>query len=350
MGAVIGIKQAFPEQFRVQSQQPVVALSTPWSAQEVSPERISIALAEFVERRFIPEYAMQRRAAGRAHIIAILKHILTPERVNSVSRVDGPRHAVTTSLTCIVGWPYMDEVPLSEITPEAVRELLAAALNRGYSPQTVNHIRNTIGLIFSHAILCGEHCGINPVAGVPPLAIVAKQAITLTLTELKRAMDLMRYPERHIALMALLTDMSVAEICALRWKHVNLSNEYQVLGREQLPPRTIDVTMRVHRGDYCPVKGRRNRLVPLLDPLYSVLQELAFRPDFRGGEDFVLVSRTGSPVNPDNIVRRRLKVIGRNLNLPLISWRVFQRTGIKLRKQYDKQAFREIERVISVRH
>lgn len=41
----------------------------------------SIYLAEFVERRFVPEYVSTKRAAGRAHFQAILKHILTPERV-----------------------------------------------------------------------------------------------------------------------------------------------------------------------------------------------------------------------------------------------------------------------------
>ena len=38
----------------------------------------SIYLAEFVECRFVPEYVSTKRAAGRAHFRAILKHILTP--------------------------------------------------------------------------------------------------------------------------------------------------------------------------------------------------------------------------------------------------------------------------------
>ena len=349
MGAVIGVNQASPEQFSLQIQKPVFTFPAPLSAQEISRDRISIALADFVERRFVPEYAMKRRKAGRAHLYAILKHILSPERIDKAFHDDRRRRPSRTRLAHIVGWPYLDAMPLAEITPEAIQALLSASMNLGHSAQTVNHIRNVVGLIFSHAMLCGEHRGINPVSQVPALAVVPRQVSTLTTTELKRAMELMRYPERHIALLALLTDMSVAEICGLQWRHVNFSSEFQTLGREQLPPRTLAVRMQSYRGEYCPVKGTRNRLIPLPEPLYSVLRELAFRLEFKSEEDFVLASRTGSRVSPDNIAGRRLKAIGKNLGHPSISWKVFQRTGAALRKQFGKQAFSEIERVLPAR-
>lgn len=334
----------------VQGQQSVIAFPVLRSAQDVCHERVSIELAEFVEHRFIPEYAKQRRVAVRAHLRAILKHILSPERIDRAFHADRRRHGSRTKLTHIAGWPYMDAAPLSEITPEAIQALLSAAINRGYSPQTVNHIRTVLGLVFSHAMLCGDHRGINPVSEIAALPIARKQVFTLTLTEVKSAMERMRYPERHMALLALLTDMSVVEICGLQWKHVNLSSEYQILDEEQLPPRTLAVRMQSYRGEYCTVKERRNRLIRLRQPLYSVFLELAFRLDSRGEEDFVLSSRTGSRIHPDNIAGRRLKAIGRDLSLPTISWKVFQQTGITLRKQFGKEACKQIERVLPVIH
>src|SRR5215469_7240148 len=115
MGAAIGVKQELYERFSVQGQ-PVIAFTAPHSTQEASDGTISIGLADFVERRFIPEYVMQRRPAGRAHLYAILKHILSPERVDSAFHVD--RFCRRTKLTHIAGWPYLDALPISEITPE----------------------------------------------------------------------------------------------------------------------------------------------------------------------------------------------------------------------------------------
>ena len=45
---------------------------------------------------------------------------------------------------------------------------------------------------------------------------------------MKAVLERMRYPEKEMTLLAIVTGMNVAEICGLQWKHVNLS----ALGRD----------------------------------------------------------------------------------------------------------------------
>src|SRR5579871_5047459 len=190
--------------FSVEGQRSITAINAdPRFTHQESDKGASMGLAEFVERRFIPEYAMQKRAAGRSHFRAILKHIFTPERIDQAFRTN--RHISRARLVTIQGWPYLDALRLSDVTSENIQCLIGASMERGYSAQTVVHIRNVLRLIFSHAIVSGEHSGTNPAAAFSAPPIAPRPTQTLTLLQLKRAMELMRYPEKHIALFALST-------------------------------------------------------------------------------------------------------------------------------------------------
>jgi site-specific recombinase XerD len=176
-------------------------------------------LAEFVQRRFVPEYVAKRRSAGRTHFRAILKHVLPPGLVTRAFAAGGDRTDVKLKET--PGWPYMDSLRLCDITAERIQHLVSVALRCGYSVQTVTHIRNVIRAIFSHATTTGCYTGTNPVVFVTLPVMARKEAHKLTLIQLKQVMQAMRYPEKDIALFALLTELNVAEICGLQWKYVN---------------------------------------------------------------------------------------------------------------------------------
>jgi integrase len=315
--------------------------------QESSAANISIGFAEFVERKFIPEYALHKRIAGRAHLQAILKYILPPERVCEAFKVD--RQRSRTRLGTINGWPYMDKMRFSDITPESIQRLLSASAEHGYSAQTVIHIRNVIRLIFSYAILSGHYGGDNPGNLVVAPPANKKETSTLTLIQVKRAMELMRYPGRQVALFAMLTNMSVGEICGLKWKDIDPLNEHQPISRDQRQPHTLAVRMQFYRGEFGPVKVARCRNVAIPDTLYSVLHELSYRPEFITGEDFVLASRGGTPINPDNIAGRHLKLVATLLEFPALSWRVFQRTGVALKMEFGANFHKEIGKILPCR-
>jgi len=322
-----------------------VTAVTGGSVIEAMRHKASFSVADFVEHVFIPGYVMSKKTAGRAHFQAILKHILSPERASQAFR---PGSKPRLRLRARPDWPYLDNVPMADVKPDDVACLINAAMNRGYSTQMVTHLRNVIRNIFSHAAACGYFTGPNPAAVVSVPSIAHKPVPTLTLPQLKQAFELMRYPERQIALFALLTDMNVAEICGLKWKYVNLSNDRHYVLGEPLPARTIAAKMRSYRGEYGSVVGTRDRLIRIPEMLHSALQQVKHRTEYPSSDDFVLASRRGTPINPDNIAMRRLKWIGHRLGVRGLSWKVFHRTGIALQEQFGRYMHREIEKAFAL--
>jgi integrase len=301
----------------------------------------STTFAEFVEFSFIPEFVATKRYAGRAHFQAILKYVLPPERVARAFGANGPRTKCT--LTDILDWPYIDRLRLPEITPDVIHLLTTAALARGYSIQTATHIRNVIRSIFAHAIRTGFYADKNPASMValPPMA--RRQINTLTLGQLKVILQSMRYPEREVALFIMLTEMNVAEICGLQWRYINTSGIGQIIGQEFIPARSIAVRNQSYRGELTSVAGKRRRFTRMPELLGSVVHELKSKSPFTLPHDFVLFSRNGAPIRPENILARRLKPIGRSFNLPWLSWSVFNQTEVRLRSQIGRTFDEELK-------
>jgi integrase len=303
-----------------------------------------MSLSDFVQRKFIPEYVQIRRSAGRAHFQAILKHVLCPEDVarafaGNSEKSDAKRKAIQ-------GWPFMGSLRLGDIDEENIQQLTTTALQHGYSIQTVTHIRNVLRAVFSHAVKACGYEGMNPATKVTLPAMARKKAHTLTLAQLKQVMPVMHYPEKGIALFALLTEMSVAEICGLQWQFVNLSSHGIAVEGDWVPPKTIAVRNQWYRGEFGPVMGSRSRFVPVPELLCSILRDLKNRKQFTRPQDFVLVSRSGTPVYPENIAARRLKSIGKANEMPWLSWHVFHRTHISLRSEFGRQLHKEYEKVL----
>ena len=303
-------------------------------------------ILEFVEHKFIPEFVSIKRRASRSYFRAILKHVLHPEQV---VRAFGPSPGRTKSrLMAIPDWPYMDSLQMCEVNAETIQHLTSTAIKHGYSTQTATHIRNVIRSVFSHAIRTGCYSGPNPASLVTLPSMTRKEPHALSLTQLKDIMNAMRHPEKNIAAFALLTELSVAEICGLQWKYLNLSHSSRLIEEEFVPPRTIAVRLQSYRGEFGAVPESRRRLVRVPELLFLLLRDLKTRSDFTAPQDFVLVSRNGTPIHPENIAARRLKSIGRSFAAPWLSWRVFNRTRINLRSEAGRNLNEEFERIFSV--
>jgi integrase len=175
-----------------------------------------------------------------------------------------------------------------------------------------------------------------------------KEAHSLNLVQLGDLLSVMMYPERDIALMSVLTDMSVAEICGLQWKYLNPSSLSHVLENDIIPPRTIAVRNQRFRGELSATVGNRRRLVRMPQLLCSHLLALKRRGQFTGPQDFVLVSRNGTPIHPENIAARRLKSIGKSFQMPWLSWTVFHRTRTLLRAEFGTTMHDEVGRLFDV--
>ena len=298
-----------------------------------------MTIANFVKYRFVPEHVARKRFAGQAHYQAILKHVLTPEEVdhmfNAASGISKGK------LKASPDWPYLDQLRLADARPDHVQGLISAALARGYSTQTVKHIRSVVSAIFSHAKQAQLFAGDNPASLVTLPQMTRKQAHSLTPLQAKEVLASMRYPEKEMTLLAVLTGMDMAEICGLQWKCVNLTSTEWVGENGTIPPRSIAVRKHLYRGELAKVTENRIRNLPIPKPLIPVLLKLSHRARFIAPEDFVLVSRNGSPINQTNIVSRRLKPIGNDLQIPWLSWQVFRRAHSTLASESGRQ-FQEL--------
>jgi hypothetical protein len=161
-------------------------------------------------------------------------------------------------------------------------------------------------------------------------------------------MPMMRYPEKTIALFAILTDMNLSEICGLQWRYLNLYSYPRLMESELLPARTIAVRNQSYRGEFRPVIESRRRFLPIPNMLFSLLIGLKNRDRFCGLQDFVLASRKGTPIYPENVGTRRLKAIGRTLEMPWLSWSVFHRTHLDLKSQFGLRMDRELEQALPI--
>jgi hypothetical protein len=126
----------------------------------IGPSKNSLmTVAEFIERKFVPEYVFGRGTRTRLYFQAILKYIITPARVACAFGLENSSGKKAEDGT---RWPYIDTMLLADVTPEAIQRLLTVSVDRGYSARTTMHIRDVIRNIFSYAELSGDYVGINP--------------------------------------------------------------------------------------------------------------------------------------------------------------------------------------------
>ena len=281
-----------------------------------------MTVANFIETSFVPEHVLSKRLAGRSYYHAILKHVIAPEEVDRILHVD--RQSSKAKLKSISGWPYLSDLRVQDCGPEHIERLISAALLRGYSFQTLVHIRNVVSAVFSHAIKMHRYTRENPARMVKLPDRPSRNPHQLTFAQAKEVLEAMRYPEKEMTLIAMLTRMNVAEICGLQWRHVNLTGMTSHLSGEPIPPITIAVRKRWYRGDLDDVQKGRAKNLPIPDLLLPMLLKLSGRARFTEPNDFVLVSRAGTPINAINITARRLRTIGEELQMPWLTWHVFR--------------------------
>ena len=283
----------------------------------------------FVETKFIPEHVSYKTLAGRTHYQAILKHLLTPERVNRI--FSNARKVVNARLSSVPQWPYLDGVCLCDLKADHVRRLIAAGQAAAYSSQTVKHIKNVFFAIISHAQKEGCFSGVNPAALVKLPRIIRTSQHLLTGEQSMAILERLPSPEKEAALFAITTGMTLIELCNLRWKHVNLSESERYSDGELIPAWSIGVRASWNRSGIGDGRtGTRNRNIQICEPLSSVLKDLIERNSNAADDSFVLASDTGSPITPSSIRMARLKQVGRTLGIPWVNWQVLRRTHASL--------------------
>jgi integrase len=302
---------------------------TPGYFRAVQDQRMTFGL--FIEAKFLPDHVGHKTQAGQQFYRSILKHLITPERINEV---EGIREVVKPRLARLPNWPYLDDIRLCEFSGDHVRKIISAAISRKYSPETVRHIRNLMSVVISHASREGCFLGPNPVSSIKLPRLKPKQERLISRRGLHEVLNLMRYPERQVAMMAITTDLNIVEICNLQWKHVNFSDTPRYVDGEAIPAQSIVVCAPWNKEGVGDTHRGRARTVRLSSQLLSMLNELK-QGEYSASENFVLNSSRGKRLQPASIRVARLKPIGREVGMPWLSWSDLRRARMLLLSELE---------------
>ncbi len=262
--------------------------------QQLSP----VTVTEFVERFFKKEVVWSLKNAGKKHYAYILdKHVL----------------------------PAIGEQRLTEVRSEHIQLLVKAKVEAGYSIQTVKHIRNAVSAVFSFAKVKRQYHADNPAIGVKLPEMVRRQVNALTFEQARQLLNALTGTAKTMVLLSLTTSMNIAELLALRWKYVNLSDTSVTVGGEVLPRRCAAVRGNYYRGMFGSVKARaRRRNLPLAHCVVEAFEEIRSNSKFTGPEDLVFTSTGVKPIDEKNLLHRALKPAGTQLGIPWVSWHAFR--------------------------
>lgn len=291
---------------------------------QIVAQRSQMTLTEFIGERFLPELLAGKKLPWRAHYYSILKHLLSPDDCERMLAIH--ERPARGSRARDMHWPYLGHLCLRDVRPLHVDQLIQAALQKDYSPQTARQIRSLLSAIFTYARQELMFTGANPTCTVKLPVTNKRSPRQLTPQQLEQVLGVMRYPEKQMTLIRLLTDMNVSEICGLQWKRVNLTGSWSNSDGEVIPPISVSVRKRWYRGELAEAKQMRLRHVPIPETLLPMLLLLRARTSFHGPEDFVLTSRTGSAINVSNITARRLGAISRTLGIPQLTLQALHRS------------------------
>jgi integrase len=103
------------------------------------------------------------------------------------------------------------------------------------------------------------------------------------------------------------------------------------MGAVDLEKSVLDVRESVYKGHFSTPKTRSSyRKIPLSSQALQLLRDRrAKQPDAKP-EDLVFASRKGTPLRPDNVLKRILRPACSRLDLPRIGWHTFRHTHATL--------------------
>ena len=158
--------------------------------------------------------------------------------------------------------PTLGGIQMRDVGPQIVQRLVSSKIAAGCSPQVIYHVRNCLSAVFRHARNLRFLEGALPTDGVSMPPMVRKERNALTWEQVLMLADKM--PTHHNLVIVLAqTGMRIDEASGLRWKYVNLTDEWHVVNGEALPPNSILVRSAWTRRQRKDTKNRLWRKIPL---------------------------------------------------------------------------------------
>ena len=215
--------------------------------------------------------------------------------------------------------PYFGDSVLSEIIPSQVQGFLTEKAKAGISWHTVRNLRNVLSRVLRTAVEWG-YLEENPVGKVklPPKPLQAP-AHFLSPQQVQQLLAELQEPCRSMVLLAVLTGLRRGELFALRWGAVDLDKG------------VLEVRESVYNGQFnTPKTPSSRRRIPLSSPAVGLLRKLKAQQGEMEPESLVFVSRRGTPLRPENLLKREIHPAGDRLKMRRVGWHTFRHTHATL--------------------
>ncbi len=293
-----------------------------------------MTVREYVERRFLLDQVVYLKKAGREHYTSQLPFVL-----DGIPNQKGKRGGKTRfkdgEERPVIGRKFgIGDMRLRDVGRENVQQLIGTMRLRGYSTQSMKHVKTVVSAIYTHAEQGGCFAGTNPARFVKLPEMTRATAHALTFAQVAALLQLLPRVPRLMAFMAVMTSMNIAEICGLRWKRINLTADLIMMDDELLPVGMAGVREQYYKSEWGSVKAKaRRRYVPLPGWVIQELGELRQRKQWTEPEDPVFAGESGKPLCENAIVQRYLKPAGQKLGIPWLAWHDLRRTFATLADQ-----------------
>ena len=211
--------------------------------------------------------------------------------------------------------PRFGERMICDVTRQEIQAYVAHLIQQGYAPRSIDHVHDVLSAILRTAVKWG-HLQDNPARGVdlPTLKCVRPKWVLTTSQAASLLNDLSLLP-RTMAGLAILSGLRRGELFALRWRDVD----------EQA--RLLTVREAVYDGVFATPKTEAgSRQIPLSDAALKLIADWKAHVGSIEPHALVFATRAGTPILPNNVLRRFIFPACARLGLPRATWLTFRRT------------------------
>lgn len=201
--------------------------------------------------------------------------------------------------------PYFGEKEVGRITKKDILEFRASLAKvttrsgKHLSASRINRIMTPLRMILSEAANRFEFS--SPYHGIKSLKVPRTDVEPFSIEEVKQIIDTVRPDFRNYYVVRFFTGMRTGEIDGLQWDHVDFKR-CQILVRQALVNGRIEYTK--NDGSF--------RTIEMSQLVIDALNE---QKKAAGKKDFVFCTRTGGPMNHNNVTKRVWYPLLRHLGL-----------------------------------
>lgn len=230
--------------------------------------------------------------------------------------------------------PLIGEVVLSKLKTDRIDAALSSALTEGHrrgggglSPRTVHHMRRVLVKALNQAVTW-DRIGKNPALATTPPKVERTKMLAYDAGQTAVLIEAFRPTRMFVPmLLAVMCGLRRGEILALRWRHVDLSDNRRMLSIVESAEQTKDGVR------YKEPKAGRSRTVALSSMMLAELKahrvrqaEEQLRLGLRPGDDsFVIAQIDGRPLKPVSLTHEWTRLLAKT-SLPRIRFHDLRHT------------------------